>query len=64
MPMLQVLLQVVQQPDGGQFDPTVSVLGLNDIVYVVPEFNPSDYDKVYPEQDIESLQNANFDAFF
>jgi hypothetical protein len=24
------------------------MLGLNDVIYIVPEFNPSDYDMVYP----------------
>lgn len=24
------------------------MLGLNDVIYIVPEFNPSDYDMIYP----------------
>ena len=36
----------------------------SNIVYVVPEFNPCDYDKAYPEQANVALQNENLDAFF
>lgn len=40
------------------------MLGLNDIVYVVPEFNPSEYREVYPDSAEYTLGHESFSAFF
>jgi hypothetical protein len=56
--MLQVQLEVIV--DGPQFDPDMSVLGLNDIMYIVPEFSPKSYKEVYPESEDDLEQHAEF----
>lgn len=38
----------------------MSVLGLNDIMYIVPEFSPKAYLKFYPESEDELEQHAEF----
>ena len=39
------------------------MLGLNDVIYIVPEFNPSDYDTVYPRL-CTGNEFEDFGAFF
>ena len=46
VPMLQVQLEIIQNPMN--FDNDMCMLGLNDVIYVVPEFTPSEYDTEYP----------------
>ena len=56
--MLQVQLEVIV--DGPQFDPDMSVLGLNDIMYIVPEFSPKAYLEFYPESEDDLEHHAEF----
>ena len=56
--MLQVQLEVIV--NGPQFDPDMSVLGLNDIMYIVPEFSPKAYQEIYPEGDEDLEHHAEF----
>lgn len=43
--MLQVQLEIIQ--NAMSFDSDMCMLGLNDVIYIVPEFNPIEYDSVY-----------------
>lgn len=46
VPMLQVQLEIIQ--NALSFDNDMYMLGLNDVIYIVPEFSPSEYEVVYP----------------
>ena len=38
----------------------MSVLGLNDIMYIVPEFSPKDYVTIYTDSDCDSIYYQQF----
>ena len=62
IPILPVQLEVVAPPAHHGRSP--GVLGLNDIVYVVPEFNPGEYSELYPDSAEYSLRHESFAGFF
>jgi hypothetical protein len=45
VPMLQVQLEIIQSAIN--YDSDMCMLGLNDVIYIVPEFTVSEYDKIY-----------------
>ena len=45
------------------YDNGMCILGLNDVIYVVPEFNPRDYDETYSRICNGNEQN-DFKPFF
>ena len=47
VPMLQVQLEIIQNAMG--YDNDMCMLGLNDVIYLAPEYTPSDYDTIYPK---------------
>lgn len=47
VPMLQVQLEIIQNT--ANYDSDMCQLGLNDVVYLVPEFTPSEYHYTYPK---------------
>lgn len=42
VPMLQAQVEIIT--DSMMFDSQMSKLGLNDVIYLVPEFTPSEYE--------------------
>ena len=42
VPLLQVQVEIIQ--NALSMDNDMCMLGLNDVIYIVPEYNPSDYD--------------------
>ena len=55
--MLQVQLEIIQ--NAMSYDQDMCMLGLNDVIYVVPEFTPSEYDVTYAR----SCTGNEFDDF-
>jgi len=45
VPMLQVQLEII--PNALSQDNDMCMLGLNDVIYIVPEYSPSEYDFIY-----------------
>lgn len=45
--MLQVQLEIIQNAVG--MDNDKCMLGLNDVIYLAPDYTPSDYDRAYPK---------------
>jgi len=45
VPMLQVQLEIIQS--AMNYDSDMCMLGLNDVIYIVPEYTVSDYDNIY-----------------
>jgi hypothetical protein len=43
--MLQVQLEII--PNALSQDNDMCMLGLNDVIYIVPEYTPSEYDFIY-----------------
>jgi hypothetical protein len=43
--MLQVQLEII--PNALSQDNDMCMLGLNDVIYIVPEYSPSEYDFIY-----------------
>ena len=61
VPLLQVQVEIIQ--NALLMDNDMCMLGLNDVIYIVPEFNPSDYDTVYPRL-CTGNEFEDFGAFF
>lgn len=61
VPMLQVQLEII--PNAMSYDDGMCQLGLNDVIYLVPEFTPSDYDKTY-QKFITGNELQDFKPFF
>jgi len=49
VPMLQVQIELISD---SHKDKAMCVLGLNDIIYMMPEYSPKDYKKLYPRMPI------------
>ena len=47
VPMLQVQVEIIQ--NALSFDNDMCQLGLNDVIYIVPEFTPTEYDYTYSD---------------
>ena len=45
VPMLSVQLEIIQS--AASYDNDMCQLGLNDVIYIVPEFTPDEYDTIY-----------------
>lgn len=45
VPLLQVQVEIIQNAQS--IDNDMCMLGLNDVIYIVPEFTPSEYDTIY-----------------
>ena len=45
VPMLQVQLEIIQS--AMNYDSDMCMLGLNDVIYIVPEYTVSEYDSIY-----------------
>jgi hypothetical protein len=45
VPMLQVQLEIIQS--AMNYDSDMCMLGLNDVIYIVPEYTVSEYDNIY-----------------
>ena len=43
--MLSVQLEIIQS--AASYDNDMCQLGLNDVIYIVPEFTPDEYDTIY-----------------
>ena len=61
VPMLQVQVEIIQS--GLDQDNDMCMLGLNDVIYIVPEFTPREYDVVYARS-CTGNEQEEFKTFF